>query len=95
MLNIYERFLTEKTASIWSDWCSSGVWDAHGVNITTDWLPVSRYALALINAMQTVYDWRCSMDGQEFDAEHFAAYETLQAGAVKQVRLELTDWVIK
>lgn len=92
------RFLREKIVSIGSDYCSSGIWDGHQVNVPVSWLPVSWYAKGLINAMQVLYDCQeIPWEGEPipYDNEHFQAYENMQERARDQVRLELSDWEVR
>lgn len=99
MTTIEERFHKEKTVSVWSDWCSSGIWDGHGVCVPVEWLPVSWYAKALIHAMQTIYDgqvidWEGDVPEPYADS-HAKAYEDMREKARDQVRLELADWSVR
>ena len=98
MTPIEQRFTKEKTVSVWSDWSSSGIWDAHGVCVPVDWLPVSWYAKGLINAMQTLYDYQViDWDGEvvPYSDEHCAELEVLRTKARDQVKLELQDWDVR
>lgn len=94
---IEQRFVTDKSARIHSDYCSSGVWDKHGVNVPTYWLPVSWYAKGLIQAMQAIYDSQeIAWEGEEipYSTEHYETYEVLRSMAHAQVKLELADWEV-
>lgn len=100
MSETYEqRFKREKTARIWSDWHSTGVWDGLGVCVPEDWLPVSNYAKALIGAMQLLYDTQSIQWEDEqpepYSEDHHNAYMDMRSKAYDQVKLELPDWDIR
>lgn len=89
-----KRFKEEKIVSIWSDWCSTGIWTANGVCVPVEWLPISGYAMSLLHAMQVIYDWQNSNDVVDYFEKHSEAYEEMQVKAYDQVNLELPDWTV-
>jgi hypothetical protein len=96
-LEMKAKFRAQKVVRVWSDWCSTGIWDERGVCVPVEWLPdeLSMYATSLIDAMQIFYDRRGSFDVEPYDAESTQMYSILQALACNQLRKELPDWQVK
>ena len=79
-----------KYVRLMADYCSSGVWDEDGINVSLDSLPIHFWLKTMITQWQAKYD-RESFENDEFDIETFAKHGYALAVKIKQ---NLPDWTV-
>lgn len=79
-----------KYVRLMADYCSSGVWDEDGVNVSLNSLPIHFWLKTMITEWQAKYD-REAFDNDKFDVETFAKHGYALAVKLKQ---NLPDWTV-